>query len=1737
MSNDTIVIIPYKCTIKIMNNKSNVSVKFHKEFSYNTEHIHSYCVGKNFLLYEGNAIKLFSEEIATYLINNSITIKDISIETFQATSTNDNVKIIIDKGTDEEFDFSLKIYAYYSFKDSIQTPRLLFEILSSTVMLKLDDPNVAYKIVDDKENLIANLPIGTTTYTEPIVEGGYKRKALAYNEYFESDYSPLVELNFKETPTKESDDYIKFAPIYEKNNNINEIVEVDERLKAFKSGIGNGLDLKVYKPNDIDYSTRADLFANLYGVYYDTVSSLQKTTFNYRIEYKGEESYSEINGELEFILKATGNDFLKVRVYRYATKPEVIKAKVSASVSYYKNVSGTWTQKTKTIESDVYTLNLDTNSVVYNDGGSATLTLMGNKAMSPNKSIKNAITEKAKQDADIKASYDNNKEVVIYNYNLYDDYYFSYEDKYSPSKPRTFKNTAEGTIYVSSTTNSNNLINQNGSLYANGYANSQLFDVEKTFTITVPYSESDVPLLTKEDIEALIPTNVDDRSYVYDGDSSLINTRIEIIGIGSSTSIKKNTYNFNGSFNFEAESVSIDSNAVILGRSTNHYETAKIHSTFDNNESYKYFYSDQLLPLLTNKDGFEYRYKYQLNIIKASSNVYFRRDDVEYSLEGDKVLNWNDDNVSILTFYAKEEEKTRYITGMYPPLDEDPFTGAVNTIKDMNGKYIKKDMIVQLPVILLSSDLNNAKFTVILNDINPESSVITYKIHNADDTGYTSVSGDYVTFSSYSTVNESKKFKELAAVINLDTIVLSDDSTVVKNTTIKKPSTVNDEKYSNYELLLYSNSNDLNFSEYQTEIDFDSSEELTIFYKIKVLKDSSSKWSPIIHNGFYYLNQDEYYMYSESSIDGVYEDILNYLVKTVYYSLNVSLSSVTNLDTDIVYKLKTYDYEEASISNNIIVSDFIYPKPIIDTKYYKEYNKTSFLTNVIRFDKLIVDYNYIKWTVNENLNQIKVYARTYNNDTGSFSEWVEVLNNAKPTLSETMKIQFKIEYNVLNEYEQYMISETLSSYNDFVNDCDFNKSSQISITNGMLQQSYTDSIVNSIYHSVILDYGNESEYQIDKYYNILSYDSDTYIVIHAAASNNYNDLILNPNWIVMDGTNSVKGRYLRYRVEFNHNVVVVALYKNIKTKKSINKVQGIKDLELSAIGKDNRENVTNIVIDKSADITYDTKEKIVSNNVYDDIEYALFSYGYTADDIENITIQSKADDVTFSLLNKEYNLEDNKISNVLYDWKRIDSDIYNNWRFDDTSKSINHNYKSNSLSGFVTSRGYKNYSMEATVSSNTNSYNPIGLIAAYTTDSLMNEHILTLLVSPIFKMNELGDTISFSLYYNYNKENEQLIFSEVVPAGQGVTSWNDLSNGIKVKVTRDNDILTFYRSDNDEETFNDNYKTIVGLNDFPILSIFKNGSNFGLCNIRQSNSKYSNLKIAINDNMNYKVVASSDTIQVENKNSAYIEFVDNKSTVSPLPQQFAPITLVSEDGDIFRRVFFDEGLINEEHFNLNSKIFKLSYKDIDASSIEIYVDEVKLDLDFNVVNNFIFVDISPDVDRYISFKYKIINSFYVDYNIENDCIDIYINPKDNITKALIQYETNEFDNKRSINYLSLNPIHNVDYQGYIYITDEVYEPYEIYAHYNPNYVYANGVDNIIICLEVVDKYYNPVIGEEVNIDCLYGDIEVDSYITDTNGVVRFRYYSSTEACEDTITTSCFSNVNIKNIFKIKNLEV
>ena len=86
-------------------------------------------------------------------------------------------------------------------------------------------------------------------------------------------------------------------------------------------------------------------------------------------------------------------------------------------------------------------------------------------------------------------------------------------------------------------------------------------------------------------------------------------------------------------------------------------------------------------------------------------------------------------------------------------------------------------------------------------------------------------------------------------------------------------------------------------------------------------------------------------------------------------------------------------------------------------------------------------------------------------------------------------------------------------------------------------------------------------------------------------------------------------------------------------------------------------------------------------------------------------------------------------------------------------------------------------------------------------------------------------------------------------------------------------------------------------------------------------------------------------------------------------------------------------------------------------------------------------------------------------------------------------------------------------------------------------MYANGVDNIIICLEVVDKYYNPVIGEEVNIDCLYGDIKVDSYITDTNGVVRFRYYSSTEACEDIITTSCFSNINIKNIFKIKNLEV
>jgi hypothetical protein len=58
---------------------------------------------------------------------------------------------------------------------------------------------------------------------------------------------------------------------------------------------------------------------------------------------------------------------------------------------------------------------------------------------------------------------------------------------------------------------------------------------------------------------------------------------------------------------------------------------------------------------------------------------------------------------------------------------------------------------------------------------------------------------------------------------------------------------------------------------------------------------------------------------------------------------------------------------------------------------------------------------------------------------------------------------------------------------------------------------------------------------------------------------------------------------------------------------------------------------------------------------------------------------------------------------------------------------------------------------------------------------------------------------------------------------------------------------------------------------------------------------------------------------------------------------------------------------------------------------------------------------------------------------------------------------------------------------------------------------------------ILDHNFNHVLGEVVDITAKYGRIDCVNYISDVNGVIKFRYTSSTIIGTDIITVRCQSN--------------
>lgn len=261
-----------------------------------------------------------------------------------------------------------------------------------------------------------------------------------------------------------------------------------------------------------------------------------------------------------------------------------------------------------------------------------------------------------------------------------------------------------------------------------------------------------------------------------------------------------------------------------------------------------------------------------------------------------------------------------------------------------------------------------------------------------------------------------------------------------------------------------------------------------------------------------------------------------------------------------------------------------------------------------------------------------------------------------------------------------------------------------------------------------------------------------------------------------------------------------------------------------------------------------------------------------------------------------------------------------------------------------------------------------------------------------------------------------------------------------------------------------------------------------------------------------------------NQSGAEYTITDNKISLSPIPQQYAPIILYCDNREeAYTQVFFTDkdynyALTNTEEFeSLGFKTLYLKYLNIDTKSLIVEID-LKQCLEYTINDNVIIFNEKVDKGKKIKVTYKLLNSFAVNYDYSKDIFTIELNKEtgENVEDMKIFYETNKISSYRQLSNISFNPIYSARYNGYIFICDYVDKPRTVNIYPSSDYIYANGLDTMNVLIQVLDKNSNPVENVKVNIAASKGSIYVNNEKTDSNGIIHCRYTSSTENYIDTI---------------------
>ena len=580
-----------------------------------------------------------------------------------------------------------------------------------------------------------------------------------------------------------------------------------------------------------------------------------------------------------------------------------------------------------------------------------------------------------------------------------------------------------------------------------------------------------------------------------------------------------------------------------------------------------------------------------------------------------------------LWFYAEKMIKIQDYYDELPGPGMETFYGLVNGRYRSDSQDGMKDLVVQIPgfnipTTVMDKHADSVRIYIMITEFHPDTALVSYKWatpYNGKDS-ITQKNHDYCTFHSDSITYKDVAYTDIISTLNRENQEIFDNKTREYIYELQKPDTVLE--YQNYYLRVQTDNSDVLAMRYPTELIFDENGLATVGVSFKGVVNATSQWAPRVHNGYYYLNQHEYYAYSEFDVEADFETLEESDYKDIngYVSISVQLRHIAKPEESYSITKDTRSELMQDESKFVWVNGKgLTLKPVIEGEYYKEYETFLYVSPLIMFPNVLTEAGRLKvdYYFEDGSLYLPMEIRSYDVDLGEWSEWTPFVNNSVPTtpLSAAYQVRFYLQASVTNE--EKVIEDYLCCYLDWKDDGNEpNITNIVTITDHM---TTGPDDAEGIYISKIIDYGCQSTLQLDMFDS--QYKERVQLFVAYEVSNKDKMLLENINWInITDNPEQeFTGRYFRYKIVIPSGEKLYWLHKRINTLETTALLPYVTGISMT--GKYQPSDVVTSFINTEAfTIPTDGEFHKVFDRVIDIIGADVLAKGYTEDEIEYVNI-------------------------------------------------------------------------------------------------------------------------------------------------------------------------------------------------------------------------------------------------------------------------------------------------------------------------------------------------------------------------------------------------------------------------------------------------------------------------------------------------------------------------------------